>query len=206
MIRNSSPYTVLFFGSFDPIHIGHLIIAEYMVNAHYAEDVWFVLSPANPLKADKQKTNEKLRKEMLELAIENVKEFKVSDIEFNMTPPHYTFKTLLALKESYPDKNFSLLIGSDNLRNFEKWKNHKEILDLLPVLVYPRSGFDSQAFDYHHHLHKTEAPLIELSSTQIRKNLAAGKTARFMVPEKVYHFIEKNNLYSSPNSFLRTST
>lgn len=206
MTSSTPPYTLLFFGSFDPIHLGHLIIAEYMVNTRLAEELWFVLSPVNPLKADKKKTDQELRKEMIELAIENVKEFKVSDIEFFMPAPHYTFKTLLVLKESYPDKNFALLIGSDNLQNFEKWKNHKEILDLLPVFVYPRLGFASETFDNHPNLHKTQAPVIELSSTQIRKNLAAEKTARFMVPEKVLNFIAKNNLYASPNSFLSTST
>jgi nicotinate-nucleotide adenylyltransferase len=206
MTRSSSPYTLLFFGSFDPIHLGHLIIAEYMINARLAREIWFVLSPVNPLKAHMEKTGQEIRKEMLELAIENVKEFKVSDIEFFMPAPHYTFKTLLVLKESHPDKNFALLIGGDNLQNFEKWKNHKEILDLLPVFVYPRLGFASDTFDNHPNLQITEAPVIELSSTQIRKNLAAEKTARFMLPEKVYDFIKRNNLYANPNSFFSAST
>ncbi len=206
MTESTSPYTVLFFGSFDPIHLGHLIIAEYMINAGYAKEVWFVLSPVNPLKVKQEKTHQELRKQMISLAIENIKEFMVSDIEFFMPPPHYTFKSLLALKESHPEKKFALLIGGDNLKNFRKWKNHKEILELLPVFVYPRLGFESKVFDNHPNLHKTQAPVIDLSSTQIRKNLAEGKTARFMLSEKVYDFILKNNLYANPNSFFSVST
>jgi nicotinate-nucleotide adenylyltransferase len=123
-----------------------------------------------------------------------------------LPPPNYTWHTLLELKERYPRKDFVLLIGGDNLASFGKWKNHNEILSLLPVYVYPRLGYDSSSFDHFPGLKKTQAPIVEISASQIRKNLADGLSARFLLPPKVYDYIIKNRLYFNPNSFLTTST
>jgi nicotinate-nucleotide adenylyltransferase len=198
--------TALFFGSFDPVHIGHLIIAEYFLNLGDIAEVWFVITPQNPFKIDQQLTGQLVRKEMLELAIEGTPNFCISDIEFELSQPNYTWKTLLELKERYPRKDFVLLIGGDNLASFDKWKNHNEILSLLPVYVYPRLGFESNAFDHFPGLKKTQAPIVEISASQIRKNLAEGLSTRFLLPPKVYDYIVKNRIYFNPNSFFTTST
>lgn len=194
--------TALFFGSYDPVHTGHLVIAEYFLNLPEIDELWFVISPQNPFKADKKLTHESLRKAMLELAVEGFKGFRVCDTEFDMPRPTYTHKTLLRLHEEYPDKSFALLIGADNLQEFDKWKNWEEILEMLPVYVYPRLGYESTRFDHYPNIHITHAPVVEISSTDIRKNLAEGLSARFRVPEKVYDFICKNKLYQRPNSDL----
>ena len=185
----------MFFGSFDPIHIGHLIIAEYFVNLEEIDELWFVLSPCNPFKQGQTLTPEDIRKEMLDAAIEEEVRFCVSDVEFTMEAPQYTFKTIKVLKELYPEKSFVLLIGGDNLSDFDKWKNHHEILETLPVYVYPRRGFESNRFDHYPNLHKTNAPIVEISSTQIKKNLAEGLSARFFLPHRVYDLIRKKKLY-----------
>ncbi len=198
--------TALFFGSFDPVHIGHLIIAEYFFNQSDVKDVWFVISPQNPFKADKQITDQEIRKQMLKLAIGSLKGFEVCDIEYDMPAPHYTYKTLTRLKEVYPQREFLLLIGADNLQEFDKWKNYREILEMIPVFVYPRPGYNSDEFNHFPRLHKSEAPLMEISSSLIRKNLADGLSARFLVPPKVYEFIMKNNIYQRPNAAFNLST
>ncbi len=187
--------TALFFGSFDPVHMGHLIIGEYFLNLPEISELWFVVSPQNPFKTNQKLTHQSLRKEMLELALGDFKGFGVCDIEFDMPLPTYTHKTLLRLHEKYPGKEFVLLIGADNLQEFDKWRNWQDILELLPVYVYPRPGYGSTAFDQYPNLHKTHAPVIEISSSLIRKNLAEGNSARFMVPDRVYDFMVKNKLY-----------
>lgn len=193
---NATPgKTALFFGSFDPVHIGHLIIGEYFLNLPEISELWFVVSPQNPFKTNQKLTHHSLRKEMLDLAVGDFKGFSVCDIEFDMPVPTYTHKTLLKLRDAYPAREFVLLIGADNLQEFDKWKNWKEILEMLPVYVYPRQGFGSVAFDHYANLHKTSAPVIEISSSLIRKNLADGRSARFMVPAGVYDFILNNKLY-----------
>lgn len=198
--------TALFFGSFDPVHIGHLIIAEYFLNKEEIDEVWFVITPQNPFKADQNLTDQNLRKEMLARALEDVKQFRLCDIEFDMPPPNYTYKTLLRLKQEYPSRQFALMIGGDNLQAFDKWKNYDEILQMLPVYVYPRVGYESHAFDHYPNLHKTTAPVIEVSSTDIRKNLAGGLSARFLLPQRVYDFIIEKGIYTNPNAFFNAST
>jgi nicotinate-nucleotide adenylyltransferase len=199
-------YTALLFGSFDPVHVGHLIIAEHFLNLDEVDEVWFVITPHNPLKSHQKQTEAHVRQTMLELAVENIPGFRVSDIEFDMPSPHYTYKTLLRLYHVYPARNFILLIGGDNLCDFDKWKNYQEILALVPVYVYPRPGFDAGAITHPPGIIKTDAPLVGISSSEIRKNLAAGKATRFMLPGRVYDFIRQKGIYSNPNSFLTTST
>jgi nicotinate-nucleotide adenylyltransferase len=195
------PKTALFFGSFDPVHVGHLIIGEYFLNVNNIEQVWFVITPQNPFKAGAELTGEKARKEMLELAIEGVEGFKTCDVEFNLPPPHYTHNTLQVLMEMYPEREFVLLIGGDNLHSFHKWKNWEQILEMVPVYVYPRQGFSSQGYDQYPGVIKTNAPIVEISSSGIRKNLAEGLSARFLLPSKVYDYIVENKLYKPNASF-----
>jgi nicotinate-nucleotide adenylyltransferase len=194
--------TALLFGSFDPVHIGHLIIAEYFLNQEEIKEVWFVLTPHNPLKHSDDLSASIHRMKMLELALEGTEGYHICDIEFTMDPPHYTFQTLVRLNENYPEKEFVLLIGSDNLVVFGKWRNHEDILAMLPIYVYPRPGFETGKFDHYKNVIKTSAPVIDISSTMIRKNLASGLETRFSLPEKVHRYIMINGLYKSPNSFL----
>jgi nicotinate-nucleotide adenylyltransferase len=198
--------TALLFGSFDPVHIGHLIIAEYFLNREEISEVWFVLTPHNPLKNADALSAHNHRLLMLNLAVRGIGGYSICDIELHIEPPHYTYRTLNTLQEKYPDKEFVLLIGSDNLAVFDQWKNYVEILSMIPVYVYPRQGFDTNQFDHFRGVHKTAAPIIEISSTQIRKNLASGLETRFLLPDEVYQYIRENRLYTSPNSFLSRST
>lgn len=194
-MKDQKESTALFFGSFDPIHMGHLIIAEYFVNLDEISELWFVLSPCNPFKQDQLLTPESIRKELLDAAIEEEDRFRVCDVEFAMEAPNYTYKTIEVLKEKYPQRSFILLIGGDNLSDFDKWKNHHEILQTLPVYVYPRRGFQNSAFDHYPNLRKTNAPIVEISSTLIKKNLAEGLSARFLLPPGVYDLVRKKRLY-----------
>jgi nicotinate-nucleotide adenylyltransferase len=205
-MKDKKGKTALLFGSFDPVHIGHLIIAEYYLNREEINEVWFVLTPHNPLKNSEVLSAGNHRLIMLKLALNNCKGYRVCDIEFSLSPPHYTYKTLLKLMEQYPDQEFILLIGSDNLAVFDQWRNYDEILSLLPVYVYPRVGFDTSIFDHYPNLQKTQAPIIEISSTMIRKNLASGLETRFLLPNNVYRYIVENKLYLSPNLDLSSST
>ncbi|MFW5707667.1 MAG: nicotinate (nicotinamide) nucleotide adenylyltransferase [Bacteroidota bacterium] len=193
-------HTILYFGSFDPVHIGHMIIAEYFANLEEVREVWFVLSPVNPFKQEKERTHEQTRLKLLKIAIGNQPCYRICDIEFSMEPPHYTYKTMQKLEKQFPEHNFALLIGGDNLFEFDKWKNYREILDQFPVYVYPRPGYDTAAFNEYPNLHKTQAPMIGISSSQLRENLANGLSARFLLPEGVYAYIVKHRLYQSPNA------
>jgi len=185
----------LFFGSFNPIHIGHLIIANYM--AHYTDldEVWFVVSPQNPFKEKKNLGNMYDRLEMVNLAIEDTERLRASDIEFFLPQPSYTIDTLIHLKERYPQKEFSLLMGEDNLASFPKWKNADIILRDYRLVVYPRPGYDGGELKKHPSVVLTDTPLMELSSTFVRQAVKAGKSIQFFVPEKVIDFIEKKGLY-----------
>lgn len=190
----------MFFGSFDPVHMGHLIIGEYFLNDCSIGQVWFIITPQNPFKADTELTGEQVRKEMLELAIDGVEGFKACDVEFNLPPPHYTVNTLKVLMENYPEREFVLLIGGDNLQVFHKWKNWEQILEMMPVYVYPRPGFSLEGFEKYPRIIKTNAPMVEISSSAIRKNLADGLSARFQVPLKVYEYIVDKKLYARPKA------
>ncbi len=195
MFESQKNNIALFFGSFDPVHVGHLIIAEYLLAYTDAEEIWFVVSPQNPFKVNQQQTHQDLRKKMTELAIIDYYGFKVCDIEFGMESPNYTHKTLSRLREIYPGKDFSLVIGSDNLVEFEHWKNYRQILEATNVYVYPRPGFDTDMFTDYANVKKTKAPLIEISSSYIRDQFTRGHSPRAMLPERVYNFIESNKLY-----------
>lgn len=185
----------LFFGSFNPIHIGHLVIANYLANHTELDKVWLVVSPHNPLKSKSDLINTYDRLEMTRLAIEDAKNLQVSDIELKLPQPSFTIDTLTYLQEKYPEHQFSIIMGSDNLSSFHKWKNYEQILKHYAITIYPRPGYKGSAFDEHPSITFTEAPQMEISATFIRKSIAQKKDIRFFVPDKVMEFIESKGLY-----------
>ena len=186
----------LFFGSFNPIHVGHLIIANYMTNFTDLDEVWFVVSPHNPFKEKKSLGNMYDRLEMVNLAIDGEDRLRASDVEFNLPQPSYTIDTLTHLRERYPLKEFALIMGADNLEGLPKWKNADIILRDYPIVVYPRPGYDGGILKDHPAVQLTDTPLLELSSTFLRKSIRDKKNIRFYTPDNVIEFIEKRGLYS----------
>jgi len=188
--------TALFFGSFNPVHTGHTQLAEYLIDKGIADEVWFVVSPCNPLKNQADLLDEYIRLDMLILAIQHHPKFKACDIEFDLPVPSYTIDTLHALSAQYPDKQFTLMIGSDNSLVFDQWKNPQQILTEYPVLVYPRSGFDfSEVAALYPQMQLLKTPYFNISSTQIRAALAQKKDVTNWLHPSVYQFIIENNLY-----------
>ncbi|HLS37425.1 MAG TPA: nicotinate (nicotinamide) nucleotide adenylyltransferase [Sphingobacterium bovisgrunnientis] len=185
----------LFFGSFNPIHIGHLIIANYMANFTELDEVWFVVSPQNPFKEKKSLGNMYDRLEMVNLAIEGLEKLRASNIEFNLPQPSYTIDTLVYLQEKYPNKDFVLIMGEDNLAGLLKWKNADIILRDYRIIVYPRPGYDGGDLKNHPSVTLTDTPVMELSSTFVRKAIKENKNIKFLTPDKVVEFIDKKGLY-----------
>ncbi|HLS36936.1 MAG TPA: nicotinate (nicotinamide) nucleotide adenylyltransferase [Sphingobacterium bovisgrunnientis] len=185
----------LFFGSFNPIHIGHLIIANYMANFTELDEVWFVVSPQNPFKEKKSLGNMYDRLEMVNLAIEGLEKLRASDIEFNLPQPSYTIDTLVYLQEKYPNNDFVLIMGEDNLAGLLKWKNADIILRDYRIIVYPRPGYDGGDLKNHPSVTMTDTPVMELSSTFVRKAIKENKNIKFFIPDKVLEFIDKKGLY-----------
>ncbi|WP_140937004.1 nicotinate (nicotinamide) nucleotide adenylyltransferase [Sphingobacterium lumbrici] len=185
----------LFFGSFNPIHIGHLIIANYMANHTELDEVWFVVSPQNPFKEKKSLGNMYDRLEMVNLAIADTENLKASDIEFKLPQPSYTIDTLMYLGEKYPTKDFFLIMGEDNLIGLPKWKNADIILRDYKIIVYPRPGYLESDLKNHPSVIMTETPVMELSSTFLRRSIKDAKNIKFYTPDKVIDFIEKKGLY-----------
>lgn len=185
----------LFFGSYNPIHIGHLAIANYMLEYSDLDELWLVISPQNPLKKKKTLLNEYDRFHMAELALEGNDKIKPSDIEFRLPKPSYTIDTLSYLKEKNPATDFVLIMGADNIESFEKWKNYETILKYYQLYVYPRPGFDLGKYYEHPGVKLINAPLMEISSSFIRDAIKQGKDVRYFLPEKVYDYICKMNLY-----------
>lgn len=185
----------LFFGSFNPIHTGHLIIANYMANHTDLSEVWLVVSPHNPLKKKDSLLNMYDRLEMVNLALEDADNIRANDIEFRLPKPSYTIDTLIHLQERYPNRNFVLIMGSDNLVTLKKWKNYEIILRDFEIYVYPRPGFDSTEWNNHSKITITDTPLMEISSTFIRNAIKERKNVRYFLPNKVLDFIEKKGIY-----------
>lgn len=185
----------LFFGSFNPIHLGHLIIANYMANHTGLNKVWLMVSPQNPLK-DKNKLIQVYdRLEMAKLATENCENMEVKDDELKLPKPSYTVDTLVYLQEKYPSVEFVLIMGEDNLLSLPKWKNYEFILKNYPIYVYPRLGVKESALSQHPNVTITKTPLMEISSSFIRKAIKEGKNVKFFIPDKVLEFIESKSLY-----------
>jgi len=184
----------LYFGSFNPIHIGHLAIANYMIEYSDMERLWFVVSPQNPFKEKKSLLAENHRLSLVNTAIEDDLRFKASNIEFSMPQPSYTIDTLTYLREKYPEHNFSLIMGEDNLKSFHKWKNYEIILNNYQIYVYPRD-YKTISKTKFEDIKIVEAPLIEVSSSFIRKAIKEKKDVRYFMQSKVSEYIKEMHFY-----------
>jgi nicotinate-nucleotide adenylyltransferase len=197
----------LYFGTFNPIHVGHLIIANHMAEHADLDQVWMVVTPHNPLKKKSTLLDDYHRLQMVHLATEDFPKIKPSDIEFKLSQPNYTVNTLVHLQEKYPHYAFSLIMGEDNLRSLHKWKNYDAILENYDIYVYPRLEAKVQAgeatsletenleFRNHKRVHLIDAPVVEISSTFIRENIKRGKNVQPLLPNKVWEYIDHNNFY-----------
>jgi nicotinate-nucleotide adenylyltransferase len=186
----------LYFGSFNPIHVAHLIIANHFLNETELEKIWFIVSPQNPLKAEAALLNEYHRLHLVRLATEEDNRIKPSDIEFGLPKPSYTVNTLAYLSEKYPEHEFSILMGSDSFQNLSKWKNYEVIVKNYTLFIYMREGFEINN-NIGANLKIVNAPLLQLSATHIRNLIKQGKSVRYMVPDKVWEEIEKGRYYKT---------
>lgn len=185
----------LFFGSFNPIHIGHLIIANIMAETTDLKKVWLVVSPQNPLKPSKGLLHEFDRYDMVRAAMYDHYKIEASDIEFNLPKPSYTIHTLVHLTEKHPEKEFKVIIGEDNLTNFVKWKNHERILEDYGLYVYPRPDAQPSELKQHPNVKMIEAPMLDISATFIRKCIRKHQSVRYLVPDAVEEMIRTKGFY-----------
>lgn len=188
----------LFFGSYNPIHIGHLIIANHLVEYTDLDEVWLVVTPHNPFKKKATLLADHHRFALVQRAVEDYPKLQASDIEFKLPQPNYTINTLIHLSEKYPNIDFSLIMGEDNLNTFHKWKNHEAILEHYSIYVYPRLALleeNVSILQNHPKITYTQAPVIEISSTMIRNAIAAGKNIQPLLPEKVWQYLDEMNFY-----------
>ncbi|MBE9489964.1 MAG: nicotinate-nucleotide adenylyltransferase [Bacteroidetes bacterium] len=187
----------LYFGSFNPIHIGHLIIANHLVEHSDLDQVWFIVTPHSPFKKKRTLLDDNHRYQMVDRAVEDYPKLRASDIEFKLQQPNYTINTLTYLEEKYPDHEFCLIMGKDNLNSFHKWKNYDLILDRHDIYVYPRISKKplETKFEHHKKIQFINAPIMELSSTFIRNAIKEGKNVRPMLPEHVWHYLDEMNFY-----------
>lgn len=188
----------LYFGTFNPIHIGHMVIANHMVEFSDLDEVWFVVTPQSPFKTKKTLLDNHHRYQMVFEATKDFSNLKPSKIEFDLPQPNYTINTLVHLEEAYSeDFKFCLIMGADNLKSFHKWKNYEAILENYELYVYPRisDGAIEDQFKDHPKIHQVNAPIMEVSSTFIRKNHALGKNIRALLPDAVWHYMDEMNFY-----------
>ncbi len=185
----------LFFGSFNPIHNGHMMLANYMVEFTDLHKLWFIVSPQNPLKEKKSLLQEHHRLDMVTKAIDDDPRFEVSDIEFRMPQPSYTIDTLTRLSERHPNTTFSLIVGMDSLENIHKWKNYEVLLQSYRLLVYPRSGFTGGDHLNHPSVQLVDAPEIEVSSSFIRRAVSVGKNISWFMPPKAHEYMTLMHFY-----------
>ena len=188
----------LYFGSFNPIHIGHLIIANHVLNETSINKIWFIVSPQNPFKESKTLLNEFDRLHLVRLATQDDNRIRCSDIEFNLPKPSYTSNTLAFLSEKYPEHQFSIIMGSDSYQNLDKWKNYETIINNYPIYVYKREGHEiKKTFDKEAVI--LNAPIIQISASQIREYIRSAKSIRYLVPEIVREEIESRKFYKQKN-------
>lgn len=192
---NSAQKIGLFFGSFNPIHIGHLIIANIMAENSDLKKVWFVVSPQNPFKPARSLLHEFDRFDMVRAAVHDNYRLEACDVEFNLPKPNYTIHTLVHLQERHPDKEFRIIMGEDNLESFRKWKNHEAILNNYGLYVYPRPGVQLSELKTHPNVNLVEAPLLDISATYIRDCVRNRKSIRYLVPAAVEEMIHAKGYY-----------
>ncbi|MDW8418697.1 MAG: nicotinate (nicotinamide) nucleotide adenylyltransferase [Chitinophagales bacterium] len=185
----------LFFGSFNPIHTGHLMLANFIRETTDLRQVWLVISPHNPLKEKKNLLNEYDRLHLIRLAIENNYNLRACSIEFNLPQPNYTIDTLTYLHEKYPQHEFCLIMGSDNLLSLHKWKNYEQILKYYSIYVYKRRGSEQNPFPDCRNIIWMDFPFIDISASFIREQIRAGVSMEYFVPERVWEYIRDNRLY-----------
>lgn len=185
----------LYFGTFNPIHIGHCVIAQHMLEFTDLDEVWFVVTPHNPHKKKSSLLDDHQRLHMVNLAVGEHYKLRVSDIEFSLPQPSYSSNTLAHLTEKFPEKQFNLIMGADNLQTFTKWKNYESILENHELYVYPRIKSDGGELATHPKVHITEAPIMQIASTDIRNAIKAGKDVSFMMPEAVWRYIDEELFY-----------
>jgi nicotinate-nucleotide adenylyltransferase len=187
----------LYFGTFNPIHTGHLIIANHMAEYSGLDQIWMVVTPHNPLKKKSTLLDDHHRLQMVFLATEDYPKLKPSDIEFRLPQPNYTVNTLAHLQEKFPTYEFSLIMGEDNLNSLHKWKNYEVLLQNHHIYVYPRISTEvvNPEFENHSHIHMIDAPVVEISSTFIRNGVKEGKNVQPLLPHKVWQYIEHNLFY-----------
>lgn len=187
----------LFFGSFNPIHIGHLILANYILENTDMNELWFVVSPQNPFKEKKSLLNDYNRLDMVKMSLKNYPKMKASNVEFSLPIPSYTIDTLTYLKEKYPQNAFSLIMGEDNLKSLHKWKNFELLIKNYQIIVYPRIS-DKKVVEItwnQENIHRISAPIIELSATEIRQMIKDKKNVRPMLPPEVFEYLDGSNFY-----------
>ena len=188
----------LFFGSFNPIHIGHLILANYILENSDMDEMWFVVSPQNPFKEKKSLLKDHNRLDMVQLAVKNYPQMRASNVEFSLPTPSYTIDTLTYLQEKHPEYSFSLIMGEDNLSSLHKWKNSEILIKNHHIIVYPRV-FDGEKNDaeylQHENISMIKAPVIELSATEIRNMIKEGKNVRPMLPPEVFEYLDGSSFY-----------
>lgn len=200
----------LFFGTFNPIHVGHLIIASHIVNTTDLKKIWFVVTPQNPLKNKKTLLADYHRLQLVRIAIEDNPRFVASNIEFSLPQPNYTVHTLAHLKEKYPNYEFSLILGEDNLRTFDKWYNYEHILENYQLYIYPRNLTTGESISSekkndppltttlknHPNIHYClETPIMKISSSFIRNSIQKGQSVRYLLTEEVFNYVEEMNFY-----------
>lgn len=185
----------IFGGSFNPIHIGHLALANYLCEFASLDEVWFMVSPLNPLKPGGELLPDARRLELVKLAIDGYNRFRASDFEFHLPLPSYTVHTLRSLKTEYPEHDFRLIIGSDNWQVFHQWYDWESILAENKLIIYPRPGYEVQEEELPPNVQLVQAPLLDISSTFVRRSIQAGKDIRFFLPQAVYNKIEQEKWY-----------
>ena len=192
----------LYFGTFDPIHFGHINIANFLIDNGVVETVWFVVTPENPEKTSHSLTNFMHRYEMVKIQVKDNNNLLASDIELNLKRPNYTINSLRYISKAYPNNSFSLIIGEDNFVNFKKWREYKEIMSYYKIYVYPRKTRlkTDMKLIVNNNIEMIEAPLIDLTSTNIRNNINDKDRAKAFISDRIYKYITTNNLYKLDNS------
>lgn len=185
----------LFFGSFNPIHVGHLMLAQYMVNFADVDEVWLVVSPQNPFKQDVELADTQHRLNMARLAVGDNEKIKISEVELSLPKPSYTIDTLRALEKEYPEIEFSIIMGADNLTGLNRWKEAETLLSRYRIIVYPRPGYEAKEPEGAH-IEIVDAPQVDISSTQLRRWIGEGRSVLYFTNDKVIEYFSQNNLYN----------